>query len=485
MPLATEISQEPTLANPPRYRWLKRIGLLVVLVLLALGVLRWWWGHVAQVRLQRVIDAAHARGEPILPEDFTPQSIPEGQNAAVTLQLAAAAIVRDPNSDAMDNDSLSGPFTPLEVNRTDAVAANNGRALRLVRQARSQPRADWGLVFHSPIPPNYSLRYLNTQRELASIQKWVALGDHAKGKDAEPLERALDLLHQADALQQGTSVVITYLVSIGISALTTDLLERITPDLRVTAHGPPTGGTASAGQVRAVIARLLDERGIRGGAVRAWEGERMQAFDQVDSAAAGRSVYVPYAIARLVGPMFTLDGTRVADDMSQAMASCGLPNWPAAKAARPTGTPSANRSEIGSYVHLLSDLSVGWRDRPVQIMFQAITERRALAIELALRLYRLDHGGKLPAKLSQLVPDYLSALPADPMTADGRTFAYHPNARPPVIYSVGFDGIDNGGTSIADETLGQYRWRMADAVYPLELPPPSTQPSTPETQDNQ
>ena len=483
MPLATEISQEPIVANPPRYQWLKRIGLLVFLILLALAALRWWWGHAAQVRLQRVIDAAHARGEPILPEDFTPQPIPDGQNAAITLRQAAGAIVSDPNSDAMDMDTVSNPFTPLEANRTDAVAAKNVAMLKLVRLARSQPRADWAVNFSGPISP--ALHYLNPQRELANMQKWVALRDHARKNDAEAIEHVLDLLHQVDALDQGRSNVVSYMVSIGISALTTDLLERITPDLQVTRSDLAPGWAATAAQVHAVITALLDERGIRGGAISAWEGERMRTLADADNAAAGQIPSAPYPIARGLGPMFTLDGTRLAEDMTQEMATCTLPDWPTVRAALPVGTPSANRSELGPYVHLLSDLSVGWRDRPVQIMFQCITERRALAIELALRLYRLDHDGKLPEKLSQLVPDYLSALPADPMTADGRTFAYHPDARPPVIYSVGFDGIDNGGTSIADETLGQYRWRMADAVYPLELPPPSAQPSATETQNNQ
>jgi hypothetical protein len=104
---------------------------------------------------------------------------------------------------------------------------------------------------------------------------------------------------------------------------------------------------------------------------------------------------------------------------------------------------------------------------------------------LALRLYRFDHDGNLPEKLSQLVPAYLPVLPADPMAADGRPFGYHPAAQPPVIYSVGFDGIDDGGTSVADESLGQYRWKMADVVFPLAPLPVATQPASTEANDHQ
>lgn len=57
---------------PPRYWWLKRIGVVCLALLLALAALRWWWGCDAHHRLQAEIDKIIAAGEPIYPQDFDP-----------------------------------------------------------------------------------------------------------------------------------------------------------------------------------------------------------------------------------------------------------------------------------------------------------------------------------------------------------------------------------------------------------------------------
>ncbi len=67
---------------------------------------------------------------------------------------------------------------------------------------------------------------------------------------------------------------------------------------------------------------------------------------------------------------------------------------------------------------------------------------RLLQADLALRLYHHDHGA-YPQSLDPLVPDYLSQLPIDPHS--GRPFIYRPDGGDFLLYSVGKDGIDNGG----------------------------------------
>jgi hypothetical protein len=478
------VSPEPTIAHPPRYWWTKRIAFLFVISLIALGGLRWWWGHLADSRIRELVNEAHARGERILPEDFVPTSIPDSQNAAVTLQLAANAMFLDSNSDAMDTTWRGGAFTPLEVSHTDAVAENNVRCLQLVRLARSQPQADWKISFQRPVSAHLTVPFLGPQRELAKIQEWVTLRDHAKGNDGEAIEHILDLLRQTDVLGQSASFRVMHLTGAAINGITTQLIERMAPNLRVTADNAPASGAAMTSQVRRVIAALLDERTVRGGAMRAWEGERMLVLDEAEEFATGQSAYGP-THPWIIAPLLRLDGVRKARNFSQVMPVFALPNRPEASAAMPVQFQSTDRSALEDFSRFLSGLSAGWSNRAAQNTFQMLTERRAAAVELALRLYRADHGGALPKKLSQLVPDYLPVLPADPMAAGGRTFGYHPGAQPPVIYSVGFDGIDDGGTSLADESRGQYRWKMADAVFPLASLPAATQPASTETDDHQ
>jgi hypothetical protein len=68
---------------------------------------------------------------------------------------------------------------------------------------------------------------------------------------------------------------------------------------------------------------------------------------------------------------------------------------------------------------------------------------RLLLIDLALRSYHADHG-EYPRNLESLAPQYLTEVPLDPFC--GKPIVYRPAAQDFVLYSVGGDGIDNGGT---------------------------------------
>ncbi|MCA1595472.1 MAG: hypothetical protein LC772_03480 [Chloroflexi bacterium] len=70
-------------------------------------------------------------------------------------------------------------------------------------------------------------------------------------------------------------------------------------------------------------------------------------------------------------------------------------------------------------------------------------ENSMLAVALALRAYRLDHG-HCPAHLHDLCPTYLPAVPTDPF-GGGRTLRYRAEGEKYVLYSVGPNGKDDGG----------------------------------------
>ncbi|HWI55833.1 MAG TPA: hypothetical protein VNZ22_01305, partial [Bacillota bacterium] len=68
---------------------------------------------------------------------------------------------------------------------------------------------------------------------------------------------------------------------------------------------------------------------------------------------------------------------------------------------------------------------------------------RAAQAALAVERFRLAHAGTLPADLQQLVPQYLSCVPADPF--DGQPLRFKKLAVGYVIYSIGDDKRDDGG----------------------------------------
>ncbi len=67
-----------------------------------------------------------------------------------------------------------------------------------------------------------------------------------------------------------------------------------------------------------------------------------------------------------------------------------------------------------------------------------------MSVALAASRYRLAHG-RLPDRIEDLVPEYLPAVPRDPF--DGLPLRYRRTDEGAIIYSVGPDGVDNGGTA--------------------------------------
>ena len=71
---------------------------------------------------------------------------------------------------------------------------------------------------------------------------------------------------------------------------------------------------------------------------------------------------------------------------------------------------------------------------------------RALLLRLALRAYQLERGAP-PRDLQKLVPTYIKAVPADPFGA-GEPFRYRTDGVNYTLWSIGPDGVDDGGTPI-------------------------------------
>lgn len=71
---------------------------------------------------------------------------------------------------------------------------------------------------------------------------------------------------------------------------------------------------------------------------------------------------------------------------------------------------------------------------------------RLVAAELALRRWRVEQGHP-PTRLEDLVPKYLGKVPEDPFS--GRPLIYRPQGTNWLLYSIGPDGVDNGGRPAA------------------------------------
>ncbi len=434
---------EPSIPHPPRFWWLRRITLGVVVLLLILSGLRVWWGWEANRRFDRVIRELAARGQPIRAEDLDlPIADDDDANAAVHIVAAANAIDPTVYSPSQSNEQFpEHPPFPWRWHRmAERAVAANSRALELAHRARKCSQVDWGIRPRTPVI-NTLLPSLNDARNLANVLADAMLHAHFRGDDALALERARDLLFVAKAVDRQPFVV-SHLVSAGINALACARLQLMAPTMKIggliAATTTASSGAATRAQVQAVIADLLcDDDGS--GANRAMLSERVMSLDTILALSRGNP---------LTEPLLKLESLRVIRDCQPLLSASTQPTWKdvtTVLASTPTA-PAAARNVL-RLSNVISSIVAPTYGRFLQSALRVRVLRRLTAAALAVQLYRADHGD-WPATLEQLVPQYLPAVPRDAFAVDAPIrFALIPGGLPdgssrPVLYSVGEDGRD-------------------------------------------
>lgn len=85
-------------------------------------------------------------------------------------------------------------------------------------------------------------------------------------------------------------------------------------------------------------------------------------------------------------------------------------------------------------------------------------ELGATRLVLAIRRFEIAHG-ELPESLEALVPEFLEAVPTDPISGAGFVYRAEPDAHtgaPFTLYSLGLDGVDGGGKIVGPrESAGE------------------------------
>lgn len=488
-------------AVPPRYRWLKRMLAAVCVLLVGLTLLRVGWGFVAERKLTARIEAYHARGEPILASDFVHPAPPDKDNAAYYLTQASQALVTTPPGglayDDVNDDMRLAAEQPAEAGK---MLIRQAAALKFLRQARLAPGCDW------QIPPD--MNSLNTAvvsfgslRALAKLGCATAVIHHERGNDAEAVESLFDVFSLAERTGR-MGLLISGLVSSAIEGLAVSTMEYIAPRLLV--HDTDTTARLSSvprKRVRELVSLLLSSERFQ----EAWRysiiTERAYELDIVQSLSSGSTdvssliafgTPAPMASAAdklsrvAFTPLWRLWAVDIFDDLD-AVAKL--------KSRRDLEQARRDRPHLAGDVRAYSGGRFRTTTKPVDnynILYIFLIRLRdrlrshLAAAALAIRLYELDHGGR-PDSLAQLVPEYLSVVPTDPLAADGRPLGYLPLADVPILYSVGRDGVDHGGQDVlgSDGARDRDRSNLRFHLNRADIKPPAwsayraaTQPSS-------
>jgi hypothetical protein len=252
--------------------WLRR--LLVVVVIVVIGG-HYFWGVMAQRKLDAALRKLHEAGEPIYPADFDSPAPPAGENAVDDL-LAAGQIVRQQGEAAKPFDALEMalPLTDKEVAIIEAELAERQKVIALAESAARKPGVHWA-IDHSVPSLMLGDTGLNDARNVATTLQADALLAHHEGREEVVLERVRQIRAIARMVDR-QSTLIGHLVAVGMDAMSADMAANVAPDLKIGG----AGGVTPA-RVRALIDDLLDERASRQGMIDGIRGERRDGWQPV------------------------------------------------------------------------------------------------------------------------------------------------------------------------------------------------------------
>jgi hypothetical protein len=440
----------PDNQRPPRVRAsIRRVLYWLLPVLLLIGA---WqiWDAVEAARLTRAISHAFPEG---MPSDAAGPRRPGGEPDAgvyyAAANMAAVAIGfrtedRRPSgpevTTAVRESLMNNADPPPDVARSASeYLALYGMPLRLIEEAREYPYGG-----ATPGPESaYRLSGLSTLAGLTGLRMLDLI---RRGETDSAFDALIARMQFVRAFADRPGLLDTRLRMQQMQRLATDtgiLLSRATlSDAQLTTLLDTFDAVAGLSNLDEVIA--FDASRLLGALESIWNGRR---------AGAGALVW-------LARPVLRHHATALIQITADARAAARLP-W------RDRAAAMAAIDERRSIVPELIRFIAPWRILPqlqdaTASMAAGVAAERRARMAVALERYRRQFR-VLPARLIDLASDLGMEQMQDPFT--GETLKYTQNGREYVVYSIGSDGRDDGGTLMPDLPRG----RMPGTVPPPDV----------------
>ncbi|MDB5323924.1 MAG: hypothetical protein JWN40_5555 [Phycisphaerales bacterium] len=439
-----------------------------------------WWARSSERELDEQIRAYAAAGEAIYPADLNDRPVADADNAVIALR-AAMGLMKDSAAEwrTFGQVDLRLPMSRAVGRMVSTVLEGNRAALRRLDEAAEKPGADWGMRFESPLlmarPEG-----LPGALHATVLLRAAALYAHDQGDELEALRRVRQMLAVARIVdRQGLEEA--HAAALAIAAMAARAACEIAPDLKLR--------SPSLVSARRLSEEFLNERWMMEGQARSLRASRAIMWDTAKAVAGGRSELLmdgdrqPGAAPGRLGcyaakPLMMTDAlwmVRYASAMTDAARRAA--DWPAFMRTAPPDPIGLALQPRGHFlaIALLPDFR-----QSIGAQYRAMTECRIAAIALAAGTYAGERAGAWPAGAEQLVGAYLPYVPFDPMAAGGRPLRLVSAAEGAVVYSVGSDGVDDGGSAVTPagwngRAAGD--WERRDFVVTLKRRPPTTMPA--------
>lgn len=355
------------------------------------------------------------------------QAIAKAKNSYTALEAAAAAIVT--TGFAEDADGLAGSCwevwtggSPAQGSPAFKTAARflqaNGQALQLLDGALARP------LYQAAESPT-GLGVAAWPGEVAGILKLRAMHRFLNGSDSAGLEDALNFIELGRRLQDGSRSHSEKGIGAALYSEGHSLLIDMVPR-----------ATLSSSKAR----ELLDRHRNMSPSFLAFANVIRAEYQFMTNSFKNESIPIQYRL--------TFKKNKTLRGLCEAYAHC-IDVLAQPYSEQQLGHPVPSEEVLGLISRFFRNNTDGELliTMAGELLQQAVMSHcRSLAVHrltrcmLALKCFHLDKG-RMPSALSELVPEYLDVVPADPY--DGRPIRYSGKGR---LYCVGNDLADDGGT---------------------------------------
>ena len=418
------------------------IGVIVLLVLAGAFV---GYRLIMAGRVRAALQAIRDAGYPATLEELDAwYEWPEGENAADLYQQAFASYV-EPNDELQELLPLVGtaelppPGEPLPEEMKAAISQHltaNKEILELLHEAATIEGCRYAIdLTQAPL-----VLHLGPMETCARLLALEALLEADEGQTELAARSVGSSLALACSLAEQPTLI-SLLVRIALDGMAIDDLEWALSKAPLTDAG------------LAALARAVERAENPEGLTRALVGERCLGSSMIQmfpSAPGGPADTSPLCTLLVkASGLWDMEHTAYLRMMGESIAQSGKPFPDRFAAFQPEATGDREdelpgRHFVASMLALVIDGAAEEDANHTGLM-------RAARAGLAVERYRLARG-ELPARLDDLVPEYLDAVPTDPI--DGKQLRYKKLDKGYVVYSIGPDGTDDGGKRKEDSKTG-------------------------------
>ena len=481
-----------------RMRWRWRILLLLLVSFCGLLIYNAIAIRIAERALISQWEGYRKHGDPVTLRDLQQPFVPDDENAIIDLQAASLELNKFDFEKLLFELRPVLPFTNKEAIQVDNMLKLATPAMTHLRRAVSKNRVDWRVNTNDPIIDLLLPRHAKA-RALSELAAHSALQSHLTGDDDNALKN-VRVIQKLGAIVAQHLGLVSHLVSIGIYAKSTDILREIVAELKI-GDSQNARNVATRAQLQELIGILLDDKSADDAMDKNYLAERLLVKYSSESATefAINQINHPKITRNLIGVVFVFQqkplALKDAKDWSiyatETLSAMHASDYPTAISQKSHAVDSLTRKNNGMFEtifkhSLAGGIFVNDLEKWISTIFRFRLEKRATAVLLALRLYAEDHAGQFPKTLDELVPQYLPTIPADPFALGAPSLRYIHSATDPVIYSVGCNGQDDGGSERAEKPTSSRHVDMMnrlDVVFHYRRPPRDLSDLPPELLD--